>query len=175
MPRKKRAKQLKGTRPAVTPSNIGEMRGAPEPFWRSKSLTEMSAEEWELLCDGCGQCCLIKLEDEDTGDIAVTRLACKLLDLGTCRCSDYGNRRRHVPDCVKLTPEDIGGLRWLPFTCAYRTLDEGRDLPWWHPLISGSDATVHEAGVSIRGIAISEAKVPVHRYPAHIAGWLEQG
>jgi uncharacterized protein len=144
------------------------------PFWQKKPLHEMSAEEWESLCDGCGQCCLIKLEDEDTGDIAVTRLACKLLDLGSCQCSDYGNRQDHVPDCVKLTPSAIGRLAWLPETCAYRLLDEGKDLRWWHPLISGTKETVFEAGVSIRGSAISEKKIPEDRFPAHIVGWIEK-
>ncbi|MGB7914451.1 MAG: YcgN family cysteine cluster protein [Rhodomicrobium sp.] len=144
------------------------------PFWQKKPLHEMSAEEWESLCDGCGQCCLIKLEDEDTGDIAVTRLACKLLDLGSCQCSDYGNRQDHVPDCVKLTPSAIGRLAWLPETCAYRLLDEGEDLRWWHPLISGTKETVFEAGVSIRGSAISEKKIPEDRFPAHIVGWIEK-
>ena len=135
----------------------------------------MSAREWELLCDGCGQCCLIKLEDEDTGQIAITRLACKLLDLGSCRCSNYGERQSHVFDCVKLTPDDIGRIAWLPETCAYRLLDEGEDLRWWHPLVSGSDETVFEAGVAIRGLAISEEKVPEERFPSHIVGWIEPG
>ncbi len=143
-----------------------------KPFWKSKTLAEMSAGEWESLCDGCGQCCLIKLEDEDTGDIAVTRLACKLLDLGSCQCSDYANRREHVFDCVKLTPQDVSRLEWLPETCAYRLIDEGKDLRWWHPLVSGTAQTVFEAGVAIRDVAISEKKIPEERYPAHIVGWI---
>jgi uncharacterized protein len=143
------------------------------PFWKTKSLGEMSASEWESLCDGCGQCCLIKLEDDGTGDIAVTRLACKLLDLGTCRCSSYDDRQAHVPDCVKLTPEAVVALRWLPNTCAYRLVAEGRDLLWWHPLVSGTSETVHGAGISIRGAAISEKKIPQDRIPAHIVGWIE--
>ncbi len=132
----------------------------------------MSAPEWEALCDGCGQCCLIKLEDEDTGDIAVTRLACKLLDLGSCRCSNYENRREYVGDCVKLTPEGVRSLNWLPDTCAYRLIDEGRRLPWWHPLVSGTAESVHQVGISVRGAAIGEKKVPLHRIPAHIIGWI---
>ena len=144
------------------------------PFWETKALDKMSAEEWELLCDGCGQCCLIKLEDEDTGHIAVTRLACKLLDLGSCRCSDYGDRQAHVSDCVKLTPGAIAAIPWLPETCAYRLLREGETLRWWHPLVSGSAETVFEAGVSVRGQAINEKKVPEDRFPAHIVGWIEQ-
>ncbi len=132
----------------------------------------MSAAEWEALCDGCGQCCLIKLEDEDTGDIAVTRLACKLLDLGSCRCSNYEHRREYVGDCVKLTPDGVRILNWLPETCAYRLINEGRNLRWWHPLISGTAESVHQAGISIRGAAIGEKKVPQHRIPAHIVGWI---
>ena len=153
---------------------MSRREGGNAPFWEKKRLHEMSAEEWESLCDGCGQCCLIKLEDEDTGDIAVTRLACKLLDLGSCRCSDYGNRQDHVSDCVKLTPSDISRLAWLPETCAYRLLDEGKELRWWHPLISGTQETVFEAGVSIRGSAISEKKIPEDRFPAHIVGCIEK-
>jgi hypothetical protein len=152
---------------------MSEGTGEEAPFWKRKTLREMSAQEWESLCDGCGQCCLIKLEDEDTGAIAVTRLACKLLDLGSCRCSGYANRQEQVFDCVKLTPEDIGSIAWLPETCAYRLLDEGEDLRWWHPLVSGTAKTVFEAGVSIRGAAMSETKVRVDRYPAYIVDWLE--
>jgi uncharacterized cysteine cluster protein YcgN (CxxCxxCC family) len=133
----------------------------------------MTAAEWEALCDGCGRCCLIKLEDEDTGDIAVTRLACRLLDIGTCRCSDYENRQAHVEDCVKLTPGDVRRLSWLPETCAYRLIDEGQELRWWHPLVSGKPESIHDAGISVRGSAIGECKVPQNRFPAHIVGWIE--
>ncbi len=172
MPRNESAKQQKGAGGAAPPKNMSEPWGEKVPFWKSKTLDEMAADEWESLCDGCGQCCLIKLEDEDTGEIAVTRLACKLLDLGSCRCADYDNRQEHVSDCVKLTPGDVSGLAWLPETCAYRLLDEGEDLRWWHPLVSGTQETVFEAGVSIRGAAISERKVPEDRFPAHIVGWI---
>lgn len=120
-------------------------------FWRTTSLADMSAAEWEALCDGCGKCCLSKLEDEDSGDIYWTTVACRLLDAGTCRCGDYANRKALVPDCVQLTPETVSTLDWLPATCAYRLVAEGHDLYWWHHLISGSRQTVHEAGVSIRG------------------------
>src|SRR5579864_6904432 len=108
-----------------------------QPFWRTKTLDEMSHAEWESLCDGCGRCCLVKLEDEDTGDIHFTDIGCKLLHTESCRCADYSRRRRRVPDCVKLTPEGARTLSWLPSTCAYRVLAEGRDLAWWHPLLSG--------------------------------------
>ena len=174
MPRNESAKQQKGAGGDAPPKNMSETGDGNEPFWKTKTLDEMSATEWESLCDGCGQCCLIKLEDEDTGEIAVTRLACKLLDLGSCQCSDYGNRQDHVSDCVKLTPGDVSRLAWLPETCAYRLLDEGDDLRWWHPLVSGTQETVFESGVSIRGTAISEKKIPEDRFPAHIVGWIEQ-
>ncbi len=128
-----------------------------QPFWRAKTLEEMNPAEWESLCDGCGLCCLIRFEDEDTGDITPTRVACKLFDGDKCRCSNYGQRRRHVPDCIKLTPHNIEKLPWMPLSCAYRRLHEGKDLPSWHPLVTGRADSVHEAGVSVRGQTISEA------------------
>jgi uncharacterized cysteine cluster protein YcgN (CxxCxxCC family) len=128
-----------------------------QPFWRAKTLEEMNPAEWESLCDGCGLCCLIRFEDEDTGDITPTRVACKLFDGDKCQCSNYGQRRRHVPDCIKLTPHNIEKLPWMPLSCAYRRLHEGKDLPRWHPLVTGRAESVHEAGVSVRGQTISEA------------------
>jgi uncharacterized cysteine cluster protein YcgN (CxxCxxCC family) len=128
-----------------------------DPFWRRKGLAEMTHGEWESLCDGCAKCCLEKLEDDDTGEIRHTDIACRLLNLDTCRCTDYVNRKRFVPDCIKLTAMAVGAYRWLPSTCAYRLLDEGKDLPWWHPLVSGDPQTVHEAGISVRGRAVPEA------------------
>lgn len=129
---------------------------AEEEFWRTKTLAEMSAEEWESLCDGCARCCLIKLEDEDTGEIAYTNIVCDLLDQGRCACTRYPERHVLVPDCVELTPENVGRFRWMPSTCAYRLLAEGQDLPWWHPLVSGDPETVHLAGISVRGRVIAE-------------------
>ena len=175
MPRNRFAEQLNWAGADDVPENVPSAchESGGLPFWQAKTLEEMSASEWESLCDGCGQCCLIKLEDEDTGEIAVTRLACKLLDLGSCQCSGYASRQDHVPDCVKLGLDDISRLSWLPGTCAYRLLYAGEPLRWWHPLVSGTPQTVFEAGVSIRGLAISESKVPEERFPAHIVGWIE--
>ena len=131
---------------------------ADAPYWRTKSLEEMTREEWEALCDGCARCCLIKLEDEETGEIAYTDIACRLLDLGTCRCSRYRQRLRLVPQCVDLTPEQVRSFDWLPSTCAYRLVAEGRDLAWWHPLVSGDPETVHRAGISVRGRVVPERR-----------------
>ena len=125
-------------------------------FWETKSLQEMSPAEWESLCDGCGLCCLVRFEDEDSGEVIPTRVHCKLFDGAACACSDYGNRQAQVPDCVKLTPGNIGGLKWIPRSCAYRRLHEGRGLADWHPLITGDPESVHRAGVSIRGQTINE-------------------
>lgn len=122
-----------------------------QPFWRTKTLAQMSPEEWEMLCDGCGKCCMSKLEDEDTGDIYWTSVGCRLFDAGTCRCRDYANRQDKVADCIRLTPDNVAAISWLPQSCAYRLVAEGRDLFWWHHLVSGSRQTVHEAGVSMRG------------------------
>ncbi len=131
---------------------------AEPPFWQTKTLGEMTPEEWESLCDGCGKCCLHKLEDADTGEIHYTDVACRLLDLGSCRCSDYPNRKRKVDDCVVLRPKSVGELGWLPRTCAYRLISEGQALAWWHPLVSGDPETVHQAGISVRGRCTAEHK-----------------
>ena len=139
------------------------------PFWKTKTLAEMSRAEWESLCDGCGRCCLHKLRHEDTEALSWTNVACRLLDLDTCQCSDYPRRRRKVPDCVQLTPESVDEIDWLPPSCAYRRLDEGRDLAWWHPLVSGDPNTVHEAGISVRGRAISERQAGPLEH--HLVDW----
>jgi len=142
------------------------------PFWRSKSLEEMTSSEWESLCDGCGRCCLVKLEDEDSGEIHFTDIGCRLLDAKTCRCGDYKRRTRRVPDCVGLTPTLVRTLSWLPVTCAYRLVAEGKDLPDWHPLVSGSAESVHAARVSVRGrVSASETDLPQELWPEHIVKW----
>ncbi len=142
-----------------------------EPFWRTKTLDEMTAAEWESLCDGCGRCCLNKLEDFDTAEIVWTDVACRLLDQGTCRCTNYPGRQAEVPDCIQLTPESVRSLSWLPPTCGYRLVEEGRDLYWWHPLVSGDGETVHQAGVSVRGRTVSETDWPVDTLEERIATW----
>ncbi|HKJ61253.1 MAG TPA: YcgN family cysteine cluster protein [Hyphomicrobiales bacterium] len=138
------------------------------PFWKDKSLAEMTAGEWESLCDGCGRCCLIKLEDEDTDELAFTRVACELLDIGACRCTDYENRHERIPGCIRLTPRAVEELDWLPETCAYRLVANGEDLAWWHPLVSNNPSTIHEAGISIRDFAISEKRIKNKRYEKYI-------
>ena len=138
------------------------------PFWKRKTLAQMTPEEWESLCDGCGRCCLIKLEDEDTGEIVHTRVACELLNIGNCHCTDYQRRQEKIPDCVKLATHTVEELGWMPESCAYRLISNGEDLAWWHPLISGSLETVHEAGISIRDFAISETRVKDKAFEKYI-------
>jgi uncharacterized protein len=128
-----------------------------QPFWRRKTLREMTLDEWESLCDGCAKCCLEKLENEDTGEVSYTEVGCRLLDVDTCRCNNYFERTVYVADCVELTSRNVSTLRWLPITCAYKLVNEGRDLPWWHYLVSGDRELVHKVKMSVRGRAIPEA------------------
>lgn len=142
-------------------------------FWDDKTLDEMTREEWEALCDGCGRCCLVKLEDEDSGDIYTSDVHCRLFEGTTCQCSDYAHRFSRVPDCVKLTADNVLKLTWIPRTCAYRRIAEGRGLAWWHPLVSGDPETVVDAGVSVRGRTVSEADVPPGEWEEHAVDWPE--
>ncbi len=125
-------------------------------FWESKTLGQMSPEEWESLCDGCGLCCLVKIEDEDSGEVFNTSASCFLLDIETCRCSDYKNRFAKAPMCTQLTPDNLAQMNWLPETCAYKRLNAGESLPSWHPLITKNKNSVHEAGFSAKWFAQSE-------------------
>ena len=139
-----------------------------EPYWRSKKLTEMTIPEWESLCDGCANCCLYKLKDEYSGEVYYTNVACRLLNLKRCRCKVYNDRLSLMPSCVELTPANINSLSWLPQTCAYRLLNEGKDLPWWHPLVSGDPKLIHQLGISIRGKATSEKFVNMEKLENYI-------
>ncbi|MFA5633207.1 MAG: YcgN family cysteine cluster protein [Porticoccaceae bacterium] len=142
-------------------------------FWETKTLADMTSDEWEALCDGCGRCCLVKLEDADDGEIYFTDVACQLLDHDSCRCKDYPHRQARVPDCVALSPQTVSRISWLPQTCAYRLLDEGRKLHAWHPLISGDPASVHRAGISVRGAVVCETKVKPEHLEDHVIHWIE--
>ena len=148
------------------------MNAADQPFWKSKSLSEMSVAEWESLCDGCGKCCLNKLEDWDTGEIHFTNIACTLFDDKTCQCSDYADRFATVPDCIKLKPDEISDYPWLPATCAYRLLNEGKELFSWHPLVSGNSQSVHDAGISVQGKTVPEDGLTPEDYEDYLVDWI---
>ncbi len=143
------------------------------PFWETKRLDEMTRSEWESLCDGCGRCCLKKLEDEVTREVAYTDVACRLLDRDRCRCTRYTERLKLVPDCIKLDASSLKEVDWLPSTCAYRRIEEGKPLEWWHPLVSGNPNSVHEAGISIRGRALSEEDVEGEEIQARVINWVK--
>ena len=153
--------------PPVEPAAVA---APPAPFWRGAKLEDLNPTQWEQLCDGCGRCCLLKLEDETTGELFHTRLSCRLLDIGSCRCGDYENRHAKIPDCVRIDAQAVRRIEWLPDTCAYRLVAQGQDLYWWHPLVSGDPGTVHQAGVSVRGFAKSEARVRPAQFEDYIIG-----
>jgi len=142
-----------------------------ERFWEKFSLEDLTDTEWEALCDGCGRCCLQKLEDEDTGSVHTTDIACSLLDTNSCRCQNYPKRQTLVPDCLNVRPLDEDKLRWLPGSCAYKRLAEGRPLADWHPLISGDPQSVHRAGIGMAGRCVSEQQVPLHEWPLRLLDW----
>lgn len=142
---------------------------AEPPFWKRKTLEQMTPKEWESLCDGCGKCCVNKLEYEDTGEVVQTNVCCQLLDTQSCRCKDYRNRKKIVPDCIRLTPRRVRAMDWLPSTCAYRLVAARRNLYWWHPLVSGDPETVHQAGISARGRVISELEAG--ELDDHVVEW----
>lgn len=141
-------------------------------FWEHKALAELSTQEWEALCDGCAKCCLHKLEDEDSGEVYYTKVVCRYMD-EQCRCTEYQRRNSLVPSCVWLRPEDVAEFHWLPSTCAYRLIAEGKPLADWHPLVSGNPNSVHEVGVSIKGRALSEEFVHPDGFEEHIIHWVE--
>lgn len=144
------------------------------PFWQAKSLQEMSDAEWESLCDGCARCCLHKLEDEDDGEVYYTAVVCRYLDQETCECGDYPNRHINVPNCVELSPERVTEFHWLPTTCAYRSLAEGRGLADWHPLVAGNRDAMRNAGIAVTGKVIDERHVHPEDYETQIIHWVEQ-
>ena len=139
-----------------------------KPFWENKGLDDFTHDEWEALCDGCGRCCLHKLEDIDTGELVYTNVVCHLFDNDSCSCTQYENRQQFVPTCVVLTPELVRSIHWLPETCAYRLIRDGKPLEWWHPLVSGTKESVIEAGISVRDHTISETYVHVDDWENHV-------
>lgn len=142
-------------------------------FWLGKTLAQMSPQEWEQLCDGCGKCCLHKLEDEDDGEVYYTNIACRHLSDKDCRCTDYADRLQLVPDCIDLKPEDVSQFHWLPSTCAYRLVAEGKPLPQWHHLMCGDPQAVHSSGNSVLGKVISEDQVDEEDYEECIVHWVQ--
>lgn len=142
------------------------------PFWQTKTLDQMSKVEWEQLCDGCGKCCLHKLEDEEDGQVYYTNIACKYLNVDTCKCNDYSRRLKNVPGCLSLTPQTASLLSWLPSTCAYKLLANNEPLPAWHPLVAGKKTKMIKKGVSVAGKVLSELQVAEEDYQEHVVHWV---
>ncbi len=142
-------------------------------FWETKTFSQMTSREWESLCDGCAKCCLHKLEDEDTGEVYYTDIACRYLDENTCRCQNYAQRQQLVEGCIKLRPEDVAQFDWLPSTCTYRLLAQGEDLPAWHPLLTGNSILIHQLGFSVKGKVVSENDIPEEDYEDRVIHWIE--
>jgi uncharacterized cysteine cluster protein YcgN (CxxCxxCC family) len=166
-------KRTKARVPLDAPSAGLKTRDPNAPFWKTKTLAQMNEAEWESLCDRCGKCCVISIEDADSGVLYLTDVSCKLFDSKACQCGDYANRKKFVPDCVKLTPKNVPKLDWLPRTCAYRLVSEGRDLYWWHPLVSGDPDTVHAARASVRGKTRPEGRLKMPGLIKRITKWPE--
>jgi hypothetical protein len=143
--------------------------GLRPEFWKTTSLERMTRAEWEALCDGCGKCCMNKLEDEDTGEVVMTRVACRLFDDTTCKCGQYPIRHQFVPECISLSPKNLDShLYWMPVTCAYKLLRQGKPLYDWHPLISGDEQSVHDARVSMQSRTLPEFEIPEDDWEDHI-------
>lgn len=154
------------------PDLAGMVADTPD-FWNTKDLADMTEPQWEALCDGCGRCCLNKLEDEISGMTFYTSVACHLLDTRNCRCRNYPARTSLVPDCLTLQPDNLAQISWLPASCAYRRLAEGKPLEWWHPLVSGDPSTVHQAGISVRGRVISETGIRPDQLEDYVISWID--
>ncbi len=141
-------------------------------FWRNRALEDFTAQQWELLCDGCGKCCLHKLEDEDSGEIFYTRVACQLLDHDSCRCDDYKHRLAQVASCIQVSPAMARSNNYLPDSCAYRLIAQGKDLPDWHPLHTGDPQSTVTAGHSVAGRVLDEQYVHPDGYEEHVITWV---
>jgi len=140
-------------------------------FWETKNLIDMNENEWESLCDKCGKCCVIKLEDFDTQEVHYTNVSCKLLCEKSASCKDYENRKSIVPDCIILSPDNLKDLKWMPKTCAYKLLNEGKNLPYWHPLLSGNDKEIVNSGNSVKNRVTNENEIKIKDLPDYIFNW----
>ena len=140
-------------------------------FWETKNLIDMNENEWESLCDKCGKCCVIKLEDFDTQQVHYTNVSCKLLCEKSASCKDYENRKSIVPDCIILSPDNLKDLKWMPETCAYKLLNEGKNLPYWHPLLSGNDKEIVNSGNSVKNRVTNENVIKIKNLPDYIFNW----